>query len=85
MVHLALSRFAAELLHRPDEYKYNGGANFYPSDCLFSWNFCHIDKDGAIIDEPEKNPLSVAGIICGGRVKMNDTPRMVTVWFKDLA
>lgn len=84
MVHLALSRFAAELLHRPDEYKYNGGANFYPSDVLYDWNFRHIDKDGGIVDEPELEPTKVAGITCGGRVKMNDVPKAMTVWFKDL-
>ena len=83
-VHLSLSRFTAELLGSPDEYKYNGGANFYPSDCLYDWNFRHIDKDGKIVDYPDKTPLSVAGITCGGFVKMNDVPRVLTIWFKDL-
>ena len=83
-VSLALSRFTAELLGRPDEYKYNGGANFYPSDCLYDWGFRHIDKDGGIIENPRLDPLSVAGITCGGCVHMNDTPRVLTIWFKDL-
>lgn len=83
-VYLALSRFTAELLNRPDEYKHNGGANFYPSDVLYAWNYHHIDKDGKIVDEPNLTPLAVAGITCGGCVKMNDTPRVLTVWFKDL-
>jgi hypothetical protein len=83
-VHLALSRFTAELLGRPDEYKYNGGANFYPSDCLYDWGFRHIDKDGKVVENPDLAPMSVAGITCGGCVKMNDTPRVLTIWFKDL-
>lgn len=84
-VYLALSRFTAELLGRPGEYKSDSGdANFYPSDVLYDWNFRHIDKDGGIVDEPELEPTKVAGITCGGSVKMNDVPRVMTVWFKDL-
>lgn len=84
-VHLALSYFTAVLLGCPEEYKSQyGGANLYPSDVLYDWNFRHIDKDGGIVDEPKLEPTKVAGITCGGSVKMNDVPRVMTVWFKDL-
>lgn len=84
-VRLALSRFTAELLGRPNDYKsHQGGANFYPSDCLYDWGYRHIDKDGRVIERPELAPLSVAGITCGGRVHMKDTPRVLTIWFKDI-
>ena len=83
-VYLALSRFTAELLNRPNEYKHNGGANFYPSDCLYDWGYRHIDKDGKIVDDPMRTPLDVAGITCGGSLHMNDSPRVMTIWFKDL-
>lgn len=84
-VHLALSYFTAVLLGRPEEYKTQyGGANLYPSDVLYDWGFRHIDKDGAIIENPKETPLSVAGITCGGSVKMNDIPQVITIWFKDL-
>lgn len=84
-VSLALSRFTAELLGRPNEYKSQlGGANFYPSDCLYHWGFQHIDKDGAIIENPEREPMNVAGITCGGCVKMDDPVRVLTIWFDNL-
>ena len=82
---LALSKFTAIMVEKPDEYKTtNGGINYYPSDCLDSWSYSTIDNNGQIVNDPTKVPEAVAGIICKGNRHWNDEPQQMTVMFKDI-
>ena len=82
---LALSKFTAIMVGKPDEYKTTDGCiNYYPSDCLNDWKYSTINKDGQIVNDPTKRPEEVAGIICKGNRYGNDEPQQVTVMFKDL-
>ena len=82
---MALSKFTAIMVGKPDEYKTNeGDINYYPSDCLDDWRYSTIDKDGQIIDNPTDQPENVAGITCKGIRYWNDEPQEITVMFKDL-
>ena len=84
-IKLALSKFTAIMVGKPDEYKTtNGCINYYPSDCLDDWRYSTIDKDGQIIDYPTDQPENVAGITCKGARYWNDEPQEMTVMFKDL-
>ena len=84
-IKLALSKFTAIMVGKPDEYKTkSGGINYYPSDCLSHWIYATIDKYGQIINDPTKRPEEVAGIICKGNRHGNDEPQKITVMFKDL-
>lgn len=79
---LALSFFTAILMGRKNEYKTaTGGANFYPSDCLFSWNYHCINASGARVDEPHNDPESVVGIVAGGMATGNNPVRVLTIFF----
>ena len=82
---LALSKFTAIMVGKPDEYKTTDGCiNYYPSDCLDDWRYSTIDKDGQIIDNPTDQPENVAGITCKGIRYWNDVPQEITVMFKDI-
>ena len=82
---LALSKFTAIMVGKPDEYKTTDGCiNYYPSDCLNDWKYSTIDNNGEIINEPEDSPSEVAGIICTGAHYYNDAPQQITVLFQDL-
>ena len=82
---LALSKFTAIMVGKPDEYKtIDGCINYYPSDCLDDWRYSTIDKDGQIIDNPTNHPEEVVGIICTGAYYCNDEQQEITVIFKDL-
>ena len=82
---LALSKFTAIMVGKPDEYKTtNGGINYYPSDCLNDWKWSMINKDGQKAKDTTKHPEEVAGIICKGRQHWNDEPQEITVMFKDI-
>lgn len=84
-IKLALSKFTAIMVGKPDEYKTtNGGINYYPSDCLNNWRYSTIDENGQIIDYPMNHPEEVAGITCKGRRHWNDEPQEITVMFKDI-
>ena len=84
-IKLALSKFTAIMVGKPDEYKTTDGCiNYYPSDCLDDWRYSTIDKDGQIIDYPTDQPENVAGITCKGIRYWNDEPQEITVMFKDL-
>ena len=84
-IKLALSKFTAIMVGKPDEYKTtNGCINYYPSDCLDNWRYSAIDKDGQIIDYPTDQPENVAGITCKGIRYWNDEPQEMTVMFKDI-
>ena len=84
-IKLALSKFTAIMVGKPDEYKTtNGCINYYPSDCLDDWRYSTIDKDGQIIDYPTDQPENVAGITCKGARYWNDEPQQITVMFKDI-
>ena len=64
---LALSKFTAIMVGKPDEYKTTDGCiNYYPSDCLDDWRYSTINKDGQIIDHPIDQPENVAGNTCKG-------------------
>ena len=82
---LALSKFTAIMVGKPDEYKTTDGCiNYYPSDCLDDWRYSTIDKDGHIVNNPTKQPEDVAGVICEGNRYCNDKPQQITVMFKDI-
>ena len=82
---LALSKFTAIMVGKPDEYKTTEGCiNYYPSDCLDDWRYSTIDKDGQKIDDPMKRPKEVAGITCNGISYCHDEPQEITVMFKDI-
>ena len=84
-IELALSKFTAIMVGKPDEYKTTDGCiNYYPSDCLDGWRYSTIDKDGQIIDYPTDHPENVAGITCKGIRYWNDEPQEMTVMFKDI-
>ena len=82
---LALSKFTAIMVGKPDEYKNaDGYINYYPSDVLDHWQYSTINANGEIINEPENSPSEVAGVICTGAHYCNDEPQEITVMFKDL-
>ena len=82
---LALSKFTAIMMGEPDKYKTtNGGINYYPSDCLNSWKYSAIDKNGQKVNDPTKQPEEVAGITCNGNRYWNDEQQEITVMFKDI-
>ena len=84
-IKLALSKFTAIMVGKPDEYKTtNGGINYYPSDCLNYWRYSTIDKSGQIVNDPTKQPEEIVGIICEGRRYWNDEPQQIAIMFKDL-
>ena len=84
-ISLALSKFTAIMMGEPDKYKTtNGDINYYPSDCLNNWRYSTIDNNGQIVNDPTKQPETVAGIICKGVRYWNDEPQEITVMFKDL-
>ena len=82
---LALSKFTAIMVGKPDEYKTTDGCiNYYPSDCLDGWSYSTIDNNGQIVNDPTKAPEAVAGIICKGNRHWNDEPQEITVMFNDI-
>lgn len=82
---LALSKFTAIMVGKPDEYKTPDGCiNYYPSDCLDDWRYSTIDENGQIVNDPTTHPEEVAGIICTGAHYWNDEPQQKTVMFKDI-
>ena len=82
---LALSKFTAIMVGKPDEYKTPDGCiNYYPSDCLDAWRYSTINENGQIVNDPTKQPEEVAGIICTGTHYWNDEPQEITVMFKDI-
>ena len=82
---LALSKFTAIMVGKPDEYKTtNGGINYYPSDSLDGWSYSTIDNNGQIVNDPMSQPEDVAGIICKGNRHWNDEPQEITVMFNDI-
>ena len=82
---LALSKFTAIMVGKPDEYKTTDGCiNYYPSDCLDDWRYSTINKDGQIVNDPTNQPEEVAGITCKGIRYCNDEPQEITVMFKDI-
>ena len=82
---LALSKFTAMMVGKPDKYKTPDGCiNYYPSDCLDDWRYSTIDKDGQMVNNPTDQPENVAGIICKGIRYWNDEPQEITVMFKDI-
>ena len=82
---MALSKFTAIMVGKPDEYKTTDGCiNYYPSDCLDDWRYSTIDENGQIVNDPIDQPEEVAGIICAGSHYCNDEPQEITVMFKDL-
>ena len=82
---LALSKFTAIMVGKPDEYKTTDGCiNYYPSDCLYNWRYSAINENGQIVNDPTEQPKEVAGIICKGNWYCNDEPQEITVMFKDL-
>ena len=84
-IRLALSKFTAIMVGKPDEYKTTtGNINYYPSDCLNYWKYSTIDKNGQIVNNPTQQPEEVAGITCKGNRYGNDEPQEITVMFKDL-
>lgn len=84
-IRLALSKFTAIMVGKPDEYKtIDGCINYYPSDCLSEWQWSMIDKDGQKANDTTNHPEEVAGIICKGRRHWNDEPQQITVMFKDI-
>ena len=84
-ISLALSKFTAIMVGKPDEYKTtNGNINYYPSDCLNYWKYSTIDKNGQIVNDPTKEPEKVTGITCKGNRYGNDEPQEIKVMFKDL-
>ena len=84
-ISLALSKFTAIMVGKPDEYKSaDGYINYYPSDILDYWQYSTINANGEIINEPENSPSEVVGIICTGAHYWNDEPQQITVMFKDL-
>ena len=84
-IKLALSKFTAIMVGKPDEYKTtNGCINYYPSDCLDNWRYSTIDKDGQMVNNPTDHPEDVAGITCKGIRHWNDEPQEIMVMFKDI-
>ena len=82
---LALSKFTAIMVGKPDEYKTaDGSINYYPSDILDYWKYSTINTNGEIINEPKDSPSEVAGIICTGAHYCNDSAQEVKIMFKDL-
>ena len=82
---LALSKFTAVIIGKPDEYKSaDGYINYYPSDILDYWQYSTINANGEIINEPDNKPSEVAGVICTGVHYCNDEPQEITVMFKDI-
>ena len=82
---LALSKFTAIMVGKPDEYKSaDGYINYYPSDVLEHWQYSTINNNGEIINETEDSPSEVAGIICTGAHYCNDASQEVKIMFKDL-
>ena len=82
---LALSKFTAVIIGKPDEYKSaDGYISYYPSHILDSWQYSTINANGEIINEPENSPSEVAGVICTGAHYCNDVPQEMTVMFKDI-
>ena len=82
---LALSKFTAVMVGKPDEYKTSDGCiNYYPSDWLDYWQYSTINANGEIINEPEESPSEAAGIICTGAHYYNDEPQQITIMFKDI-
>ena len=82
---LALSKFTAIMVGKPDEYKTpNGCINYYPSDCLDAWRYSTIDENGQIVNDPTNHPEDVAGITCKGIRYHKDEPQQITVMFKDI-
>ena len=54
-ISLALSKFTAIMVGKPDEYKTTDGCiNYYPSDCLDDWRYSTINKDGQTVNDPTK-------------------------------
>ena len=84
-ISMALSKFTAIMVGKPDEYKTtNGGINYYPSDCLNNWRYSTINENGQIVNDPNESTNEVAGIICEGQRHWKDEPQQITVMFKDL-
>ena len=82
---LALSKFTAIMVGKPDEYKTTDGCiNYYPSDCLDDWRYSAIDNNGQIVNDPTNQPEEIAGIICTGAYYYNDEPQEIKIMFKDL-
>lgn len=82
---LALSKFTAIMVGKPDNYKSKDGLiNYYPSDCLYDWRYSTIDENGQIVNDPTNQPEEVAGITCKGVRYWNDEPQEMTVMFKDI-
>ena len=82
---LALSKFTAVIVGKPDEYKSADGCiNYYPSDILDYWQYSTINANGEIINEPDNKPSEVAGVICTGAHYCNDEQQEITVMFKDI-
>lgn len=80
-VEMALSKFTAIMVEKPDEYKaQDGSINYYPSDVLYDWRYHCIDING----QNASKPRDVAGIICEGVWHMGETPRKITIMFNDL-
>ena len=75
---LALSKFTALIIGKPDEYKSADGCiNYYPSDILDHWQYSTINANGEIINEPENTPSEVAGVKCTGAHNCDDDPQEV--------
>lgn len=84
-VALALSKFTAVIIGKPDEYRSaDGYINYYPSDILDYWQYSTINANGEIINEPETSPSEVAGIMCTGAHYCNDAPQEVKIMFDEL-
>ena len=84
-VALALSKFTAVIIGKPDEYKSaDGCVNYYPSDILDYWQYSIINANGERINEPENAPSEAAGVICTGAHYCDDDPQVVKIMFNDL-
>lgn len=84
-ISLALSKFTAIMVGKPDKYKTTtGNINYYPSDILNHWKYSTIDKNGQIVNDTTKRPEEIAGVTCKGNRHWNDEPQEITVMFKDL-
>ena len=82
---LALSKFTAIMVGRPEEYKTTDGCiNYYPSDILDHWQYSTINANEEIINEPDNKPSEVAGVICTGAHYCNEESQEITVMFKGL-
>ena len=81
---LALSKFTAIIIGKPDNYKSKYGINYYPSDCLDYWQYSTIDNNGQIVNDPTNYPEDVAGITCKGAQYWDEEPQEITVMFEDI-